>query len=79
MQVILLVEAKFGPVPPDIRVVQKFGDECVLTDDKKVVEGVSMFLEGDKGAFVRWLKPFDGVWLSDNPALGIWRVYHINA
>lgn len=86
MRAILLVEEKFGPVPPDIRVVQEFGDEMIVTDVEEkdgrrvpvTVHGVSMFLEGPEEAFVRWLKPFDGVWKSNNPMMGKWHVVHVN-
>lgn len=85
MQAILLVEERFGSVPPDIRVVQEFGDEMIVTDVEEqggrrkpvTVRGTSMFLEGPQEAFVRWLKPFDGIWKTSNPMLGDWNVFHI--
>lgn len=77
MQVILLVEGRFGPVPDDITVVQEFGDETVVRDDGAFIDGVAMFLTGAPEAFNRWLRPFDGFWTSNNPLSGAWRVQHV--
>lgn len=85
MQTILLVEEKFGPVPPEIRVVQEFGDEMIVTDvddadGRRIpvtVPGVSMFLEGPPEAFANWLREFDAVWISKNPMTGDWYVVHV--
>lgn len=82
VRMIMLVEEKFGPVPSGIRVVQEFGDETVVVESKtgskpEFVHGTSMFLEGPTQAFVDWLKPFDGVWTTNNPMVGTWKVVHV--
>lgn len=73
MQMILLVEERFGSVPEKIRIVQKFGDEMIVTaDPETTTRGVSMFLVGAPEVFADWLRPFDGFWTSENPLLGEW-------
>ncbi len=87
MNLLILVQDNMLPVPIDvIEIVQDYGTEVVVTgeDDQSTEEmlentfrGNAMLLNGESEAFINWLKPFDGIWVCTNPALGDWKVVHI--
>lgn len=76
MRLIMLVQSEHRPIPESIR-AQEFGTESIKTEGGDFIIGASAFLEGPEEAFVEWLRPFDGVWVTDNPAMGRWAVVHI--
>lgn len=86
MYMIILVENGMNPVPENLNVVQNYGDERLFVDppkhihelaNTKVVTGQAMLITGEPEAFQEWLKPFPGVWISNNPMMGDWRVVHV--
>jgi tagatose-1,6-bisphosphate aldolase len=77
MTLIMIVERKMTPIPSGITVMDSYGSEAVVKDGVLKASGTAMLLSGDAETFKNWLRPFDGVWLSDNPSTGIWKVQHI--
>lgn len=78
MHLCVLIESHFGPIPDGITIEQKFGSEVIVDEDGKcLAEGSSMLLSGEPELFTNWLRSFTGVWISDNPAFGEWRVVHV--
>jgi hypothetical protein len=82
MQLCLLVTEEMRPIPDGVRVIQDYGPETLVpgnwvNETNPVTKGYSMHLEAERGVFVEWLRPFDGIWKSDCPASGQWEVVHI--
>jgi hypothetical protein len=65
MKLYMLYEDRLGPLPPEIKEVQCFDPALtVLTPGgRERLQGRSTLLEGPQEAFIRWLKPFDTVWV----------------
>jgi hypothetical protein len=77
MSVFMLVQDEHVPIPDGIEVVVNYGLETIRTEDNGRVRGNSMYLRGKMSAFVDWLKPFDGIWTTDSPMVGEWKVVHV--
>lgn len=76
MKLIMLLQEQHKPIPPEIE-SQIFGRECILPEEGEPIVGKSVYLSGPKEVFIDWLKNFDGIWISNNPMMGAWRVVHI--
>lgn len=76
MQLFMLLQEEHTPVPLGIELVQTFGEETVRYDGGSVHGTVAM-LSGEASEFQKWLHTFEGIWISNNPMLGAWRVVHI--
>ena len=77
MQAVILIEKRLLPIPDRLTVIQDFGYEYVHSEDGSIIDGTVMMLDGATQVFSEWLSPFDGFWVSSNPAGGEWRVGHI--
>jgi len=63
MQMLLVVEAKFLPVPETIKVLDNWGFVGVVdSDGNSLANGEHMHLEGSDAEFIRWLGEYEGVW-----------------
>ncbi|MET0980264.1 MAG: hypothetical protein ABWX90_03350 [Candidatus Saccharimonadales bacterium] len=52
-------------------------EETATPRECERIYGESAFVSGDEEAFKEWLKPFDGIWICNNPMVGNWKVVHI--
>ncbi len=84
LRLYVLVEKRFQPVPPTVRVEQQYGEETVVVGDptksgppESMTRGDIMLLSGTEQAFKDWLRPFDGFWTTRNPMMGKWTVRHV--
>ena len=63
MKMMLVVEAKFLPVPTSIKVLDNWGFVGVMDGEgTPVADGEHMYLEGESADFIRWLGGYDAVW-----------------
>jgi hypothetical protein len=80
MKIILLVEPKMCPIPKGVKTLRNFGMETVIPDVANehvgATDGQACLLEAEPKVFQDWLRPFDGVWTSNNPMVG-WQISHI--
>jgi hypothetical protein len=69
MQLCLLLEDKLLPVPETIKIIFDAGHLPVIMNDKQqsFYVGDHVILEGDKGEFIKWLKPFNGILVGFGP------------
>jgi len=85
MDIIMLVQPEHLPIPESIKIIDIFGEESLMVKGESEnnitkmvkISGKSMYLGGPQAAFTECLKPFDGIWISSNPALGDWEVVHV--
>lgn len=77
MQLIMLKTKEIPDPPKDVE-IQEFGNERIIEPSTgKSVEGISVYVSGPSQSIADWLRPFDGIWISDNPMLGKWQVVHV--
>lgn len=76
MQIIMLLRPEHHPVPANIS-VYVFGSETIRSSDGRCHYGESALVEAPPEVLHAWLKPFDSVWISDNPLVGDWRIVHV--
>lgn len=77
MKLILLVQPEMLPIPVELEQLQHFGSETIQTAEGDFIEGDSYYLTGPRQVFFKWLRQFRGVWVSNNPIMGEWKVVHI--
>lgn len=77
MKIIMLVQEEHLPLPEQITLLQNFGSEGIVDAEHRSHRGESMYLSAEPQAFIDWLGGFEGVWLTDNPMVGDWRIHHI--
>lgn len=64
MQVMMVVEAKMGPVPGSIEVLENWGYVGVVDSTGSFLyDGDHMFLEGTEEAFMQWFEQYNQVWI----------------
>lgn len=76
MDIIMLLQPQHYPIPEGIEVLV-YGNESVIDENRTWHHGQSAHLSGDRKVIANWLRPFDGVWVSENPMLGGWHVVHV--
>lgn len=64
----ILVETK-------LEIVQVFGDERIVVNDKIAAEGDSAYVTGEAEDFRKLAEADGGLWTSTNPMLGNWQQY----
>lgn len=63
MILVMVSEKKMLPIPNNIKVLNNWGYVGVVgSDGSFLADGDHVHLEGEKQAFIDWLKPFDTVW-----------------
>ena len=78
MQVCLLHTEKMAPVPTSLTVLKDYGPETIFTiDGSDSAFGTVLILDGEPEVVAAYLRPYDGVWVSNNPASGEWQVFHV--
>lgn len=80
MRLNILVTEAMIPLPANVECVQKYGKETIIQGSgvsAQFTTGIAMLVDADEKALVDWLKPFDGIWISNNPSSGQWDVVHI--
>lgn len=79
MQFIILDNKKLPIKPEGIKIIETFGDESIVNPDNGniIEQGVVTLIEADSETIRQWLGNVDGVWISDNPMWGKWKVVHI--
>lgn len=78
MQICLLVEVRFGPIPSGIKTEEDWGPISIVTSGGGCLSGMHKLLSGEPEAFKDWLRPFDGVWVGEgNPMEQKFRAMHI--
>ncbi len=78
MKVHLLLEGRLGPIPAGIQTLHRWNNVEIFVNPSKFIDGDSVILEGSEESFVKWLKPFDHVWLGEgSPMLERFVVGHI--
>lgn len=76
--IIMLVQLEHLPIPPEVEILHNFGHECVRNAvNGALCEGEAMCLRAEDSVFQNWLRDFPGVWMSNNPGAGQWKVYHV--
>jgi hypothetical protein len=77
MIICILLEDKMKPIPPEVDCTI-FGDERIVDGDGNILAwGDSASISGDSDIIAEWLKPFDGIWTSNNPMMGDWKIVHV--
>jgi hypothetical protein len=75
INLVILLTPEMGYVPSYIKVIQDYGSESIVHGDgNELVEGNSMYIQGDEAALLDWLRPFKEVWTSSNPMCGEWKL-----
>lgn len=74
----MLVEERHEPVPKDIEVHDDWGEVTIVTDEKDLVTGKHMLLEGSKEGFKAWLGGTGDCWVGvDVPSVQKFEAMHI--
>lgn len=83
MQLYLLVTPNMLPLPSEIKEIEVFKPnlDIVITQGNKpegIVSGRSCIVEGSEEDIIKWLSPYEGVWLGQGiPQEESFQVYHI--
>ncbi len=84
MKLIMLLTAEvlaLGPIPESITIEDSFGQEEILDPIADGVvtlaSGEGVLIDGMPTDIKEWLRPLEGVWITNNPAMGQWYVAHI--
>ena len=57
----MLYEKRLGLIPEEIKETRCFDTNLLILPAK--ISGRSVIMEGPEEAFIKWLKPFDGIWV----------------
>lgn len=74
--IFVLIEPKMLPVPATLEVEGQC-TESVVDEGLRVHEGITATVRGRVADIQAWLRPFDGVWVSECPAAGVWHVAYV--
>jgi hypothetical protein len=80
MKLALLLTPDLGEIPPTIKTLEDWGDvSIIINNGEGATTGKHVYLEGQKEEFVKWLKPFDGVWFQKGtcPMMQEFEIGHI--
>ncbi len=78
MNIYILLTEAMKPVPESIK-HNIFGKETIVnieTGDLLAI-GESAYIEGTEEDVIKWLVQFDGLWITDCPQTGPWKLVHI--
>lgn len=81
MHLCLLVEDRLGKVPEGVIIVQDYGWESIVVDEKDGMvsqyHGRAMLLSANPKTFLTWLSPHGETWTSKSPMMGRWELLKV--
>jgi len=79
INVCLLVQESYLPVPDNIQVLMNYGRESIKGSQtgEFLASGDVCIIQASRGAIRNWLKDFGEIWLSSNPVAGDWEAHSI--